>query len=249
MTYTLQVQQATNPTGEKLPVTARDLNHAVLTLDKRLRELKAKKAKVTPKGSDRIVVVVTQLSDTEIKTVRTTLVKPAKLELKLVHPDTRTLANKVAADPENEIVPGYELKVLRDTDDDGNATKENILIKQRASLDGSSIISAQELYGPYEGQIVVELNDEGAAKMLSFTQKMQHGRDRLAIVLDGRVLSAPVVQSQLSKKFQISGLGTADGAKALAAALLHPLNNPLVIEEERKISTHLIHDPTKKAAP
>jgi SecD/SecF fusion protein len=250
LTYTLRVQdEAPSSTDDKKPVSFKNLNHAVLTLEKRLKALKAKKTKVKAKGSDRILVTVNQLSDAEIQELRTTLTRPAKLELKLVHPDTRKLANKVAADPDNEIVPGYELKVLRDTDDDGNITSENILIKNRAALDGSYIIHAKELDGPYEGQILIELNEQGADLMFKTTDQMKHGRDRLAIVIDGKVLSAPTVQSTLSKKFQVSGLSSEKEAKALAAALLNPLKNPLIIEEEKRTPSHLITDPSKKAAP
>lgn len=248
-TYTLRVQPSTKESGEKQPVTARDLQQAVFTLQKRLRPLKAKKTKVTPKGSDQIEVTVKQLTAPETKALRATLTTPAILELKLVHPDSRTLADKVAADPENKIVPGYELQVLHDTDEHDNATSENLLVKSRTSLDDSYIVYAQELYGPYEGQLDVELSNAGAEKMFQLTEEMQHGTDRLAIVLDDEVLSAPVVQSSLSKKFQISGLGNAEQAKQLALALLNPLKSRLVIEEEKRTSSHLLTDPSKKAAP
>ena len=250
LTYTLRVQdEAPSSTDDKQPVSFKNLNHAVLTLEKRLKALKAKKPKVKAKGSDRILVTVNQLSDDEIQELRSTLTKPAKLELKLVHPDTRKLAPKVAADPDNEIVPGYELKVLRDTDDDGNITSENILVKKRVALDGSYIIEAEELEGRHEGQIKIELNAQGADLMFKTTDQMQHGSDRLAILLDGTLLSAPTVQSTLSKKFLISGIGSVKEAKTLAAALLHPLKNPLIIEEEKRTPSHLITDPSKKAAP
>jgi len=249
MEYTLRVLPPASSTDKKLPVTASDHKQAALTLERRLKTLKLKKAKVTLKGSDLIRVAMPGIAPKDAKRIRTILEKVAKLELKLVHPETRKLADKVAADPDNEIVPGYELKVLKDTDEDGNPTSENLLVKSRASLDGTYIVYAQELYDPYEGQIDVELNDQGAEKMLRTTKQMNHGRDRLAIVLDGKVMSAPVVQSALSKKFQLSGLGSADEAKALAAALLNPLKNPIVIVEERRVSSHLINDPSKQAAP
>ncbi len=249
MEYTLRIQPTTSSTDKKLPVTASDHKQAAFTLERRLKTLKLKKAKVTLKGSDLILVEMPGVAPKDAKRIRTILEKIAKLELKTVHPESRVLANKVAADPDNEIVPGYELKVLKDTDDDGNATAENILIKKRAFVTGSDIISAQELPDPYEGQLDVELDDQGAAKMFKTTSQMNHGRDRLAIVLDGKVMSAPVVQSALSKKFQVSGLGSAKEAKALAAALLNPLKKPLVIVEERRVSSHLITDPSKKAAP
>jgi len=237
--FTLRVQPSIGPNGEKVPVTANAVQQAIGTIEKRLNESGAADLKIVAQGEDRILVEMPGIAPEDAKRIRGILEKIAKLELKAVHPDSRSLANKVAADPLNEIVPGYELKVLRDTDEDGNATSENILVKSRAALDGTYIVHAQELYGPYEGQLDVELNNEGATKMFDLTKKMQHGHDRLAIVLDGKVLSAPVVQSTLSKKFQISGMGSAKEAKALAAALLNPLKNPLVVEEERTMSATL----------
>jgi len=237
--YTLRLETekpSIAPTSQR---TSRDIEQTIEILEKRLNSLGVKNLLVKSQGNDRVVVKVSGISAATAEQIYATLTRPAKLELKLVHPDTRKLANKVAADPENEVVPGYELKVLKDTDDDGKATTENLLVKQRASIDGSSIIHAQELYGPYEGQLDVELNAEGAAKMFKTTQKMKHGRDRLAIVLDGKVLSAPVVQSTLSKKFQISGMGDAKEAKALAAALLTPLKIPLVLEKEESFTPPL----------
>jgi len=237
--FTLRVQPTIGPNGEKVPVTANAVSQAILTVEKRLNQDGSADLKIVAQGEDRILVEMPGIAPEDAKRIRTILEKIAKLELKAVHPDTRVLANKVAADPDNEIVPGYELKVLKDTDEDGNATSENILVKSRAALDGTYIVHAQELYGPYEGQLDVQLNKEGATKMFDLTKKMNHGRDRLAIVLDGKVLSAPTVQSSLSQKFQISGMGTAKEAKALAAALLNPLKNGLVVEEERTMSATL----------
>ena len=110
------------------------------------------------------------------------------------------------------------------------------LEQPRTSRDIEQVIHTQELYGPREGQLDVELSEDGAKKMFTLTKNMQHGRDRLAIVLDGKVLSAPTVQSALSKNFQISGMGTAKEAKALAAALLNPLKNPLTLEKEESFT-------------
>ena len=237
--FTLRVQPSTGPNGAEVPVTANAVSQAIQTVEKRLNQSGASDLKIVAQGEDRILVEMPGIAPEDAKRIRTILEKIAKLELKAVHPETRVLANKVAADPDNEIIPGYELKVLKDTDDDGNATSENILVKSRAALTGEYIVHAQEMYGPYEGQLDVELNNEGATKMFDLTKQMQHGSDRLAIVLDGKVLSAPTVQSPLSKKFQISGMGTAKEAKALASALLNPLKNPLIVEEERTMSATL----------
>lgn len=249
LAYTLRVEPSPKENGEQQPVTARDLNQAVFTLQKRLRPLKAKKAKVTPKGSDHILVTVDQLTESQARSLTATLTAGAKLELKLVHPESRTLADRVAADPDKLMVPGYELKQLIDTDQDGKTCSENLLVQRRTGLDSSYITTARELHGPYDGQLQIELNREGAEKMLQLTKQMAHGRDRLAIILDDKVMSAPVVQSPLRKTFQVTGLGNSERAKLMAQALLNPLENTLVIEEQRRTSSHLLTDPSKQAAP
>lgn len=237
--FTLRVQPSKDANGKEVPLSPNAIQQAIKTVEDRLNAYGTSDLLILAQGDNRILVQMPGVSPEAANQVEETLQKIAKLELKTVHPESRVLADRVAADPENEIVPGYELKVLRDTDDDGKVTKENILVSRRAALDGSYITHAQELYGPYEGELTVELNNEGATKMFDLTKKMDIGRDRLAIVLDGEVLSAPVVQAALSKKFQISGMKDAAEAKSLAAALLNPLKNPLVVEEKRSVSATL----------
>ncbi len=238
--FTLRVQPSIGSSGEKVPVTPQAVAQAIQTIEKRLNQNGAADLKIVAQGADRILVEMPGIAPEDAARIREILQKIAKLELKAVHPDSRTLANRMAADPDNELGdPAYELKVLEDKDRDGTITKENILVKRRAALDGTYIVHAQELYGPDEGKLTVELNDEGAKKMFHLTQGMNLGHDRLAIVLDGKVLSAPTVQQALSKRFEISGLGTAKEAKELASALLNPLKNPLIVEEERTMSATL----------
>lgn len=237
--FTLRVQPGQEADGSEMPVSANAVQQAIETVENRLNAFGTADLLIVAQGSDRILVQMPGVTPEDASRVRKILEKVAKLELKVVHPDTRNLAAKVAADPENEIVPGYELKTLQDEDEDGTITTENILIKRRAALDGSYVKHAQELYGPYEGKLTVELNNDGATKMFDLTKNMRHGADRLAIVLDGKVLSAPTVQSSLSQRFEISGMKDAGEAKALAAALLNPLKNPLIVEEERTVSATL----------
>ncbi|MGJ8677113.1 MAG: protein translocase subunit SecD [Akkermansiaceae bacterium] len=237
--FTLQVQPTIDEDGTVIPVSSTAVQKAIETIEKRLNQGGTKDLLIIAQGADRILVQMPGVTPEDAKAVRSVLEKVAKLELKVVHPNSRTLADRVAADPENEIVPGYELKVYNGTDREGKAFSENILLKRRASLDGSYVVFAQELYGPNEGEVQVELNSEGATKMFDITSKMNQGSDRLAIVLDGEVLSAPVVQSSLGANFQISGMENANEARALAAALLNPLKNPLIVDEERSVSATL----------
>lgn len=239
--FTLRVQPTIGPDGTKLPVTATAVDQAIQTVEKRLNNLGTADLLIVAQGSDRILVQMPGVSPEEASNVREILEKIAKLELKLVHPESSALAASLAAENEADRVlpPGYKLYLLEDEDEDGKIVSEPILLKRRSSLDGSYIVHAQELYGPYEGKLTVELNAEGSNKMLELTSKMEHGVDRLAIVLDDKVLSAPVVQSTLGKNFEISGMKDAVEAKGIAAALLNPLKNPLLVEEERTVSATL----------
>ena len=239
--FTLRVQPTIDPEGTSVPVTATAVQQAIQTVEKRLNNLGTADLLIVAQGNDRILVQMPGVSPEEASAVREILEKIAKLELKAVHPESSALANRLAAEKEADRVlpPGYKLYVLSDEDEDGQVITENILLKRRSALDGSYIVHAQELYGPYEGKLTVELNPEGANKMFDLTSKMRPGVDRLAIVLDGKVLSAPVVQSSLGANFEISGMKDANEAKSIAAARLNPLKNPLLVEEERTVSATL----------
>lgn len=158
------------------------------------------------------------------------LIRYGHLTLNIVHPQSRVLVLNMVGNPSATQVPGYRLATMTDTDEDGQLTEEHLLIKKTPVLDSSFIEHAQELYGPHEGKISVKLNKEGAGKMFAATRKMAHGADRLAIILDGKILSAPVVQDTLGAQFEISGMKDAAEAKAIAAALLSPLNHALKVK-------------------
>ena len=233
---TIRVLPSRSNLGEEIPVTSEQVSLAIKVLKKRITRIGFRAINISPLGQDLITLELINISKSKLLKVKKNIQTLGLLEFKTVYPGSLILADQVAADPQNEIVPGYELKVLTDTDDDGNTTSENLLISRRAALNNSYVIKAQELHGAFEGMITIELSKEGGDRMFRLTKSMDHGRDRLAIVLDGIIHSAPVVQSALSSKFQISGMADASEAKNLAAILQNPLTNSLHIEDERVIS-------------
>ena len=233
--FTIRVLPNRDDEGKVIPVSPRIQTISINTIKKRINSLGIKSFNIEPEGDDKIILKLREISEQDLQSVRYNIQTLASLKFKLVHPESHIFADRVAADPENEIVPGYELAVLLDTDDEGQPTSENLLISRRSALNGSYIKHAQELYGTYAGALSVELDEQGATIMSDLTSNMNLGRDRLAIVLDGKVLLAPVVQDTLSKKFQISGMEDAKEAKSLATALVSPLIHPLRIKEERTI--------------
>ena len=70
---------------------------------------------------------------------------------------------------------------------------------------GAALSAAAEQYDTQTGQwnIIFELNEEGANIFSPFTA--EHVGEPMAIVLDGEVLSAPIIQSQLTDGGRITG--------------------------------------------
>lgn len=78
--------------------------------------------------------------------------------------------------------------------------------------------SAIDASGPYGAVIKVKLNDEGRERFAKATR--QSIGDRMLIMADTRLLSAPVVQSEISGgELNIAGVETDKAVKALAVAL------------------------------
>ncbi len=89
------------------------------------------------------------------------------------------------------------------------------------------------------GQADVVLSNEGAKKMRHLTSNMAKGVDRLAVVLNSVVKSAPSVNDVLGKKFQITGLDAPGETLDISKALANPLSSDLVVEGRKDVSAQL----------
>ncbi len=236
LSVTLRVLPQASWGDEVKPLEADAVSQAILTIEQRLNSRGTEDLIIQQQGADRIMVQMPGTELAEVEAVRVLLESIAKLELRLVHEESRTLAPEVAADPQTNLIPGYKLYHYESTDRDGNAVTEDLLLRNRTVIDGSYITRAQALYGAYAGQIVVELNDKGGEILLATTKKAKPGQTRMAIVLDGKVLSAPSINGVFGSSFQISGMDSLEEAQALSAALMNPLKNPVTIEEVRWLS-------------
>jgi SecD/SecF fusion protein len=242
--FTLRVQPNKDETGKEIPVSPDASQQAIKTIEKRLNTLGTKDLFIQRQGNDRIRVQMPGIEPDEAARVRTILERAAKLELKEVNldgynpgSDGRTLAERVQSG--DEIVPGFKAFVHNYDDQDGNERTEMILLNRRTALDGSNVQTASpNAFDPT--QIDIKLDREGEDKMIALTKDMAEGRDRIAIVLDGEVMSAPVVQSApLGRQFVITGMSGYEESRNLSNALLNPLKNELLIEEERTVSPTL----------
>jgi SecD/SecF fusion protein len=125
------------------------------------------------------------------------------------------------------------------------------LVEKNPTLTGASLTDAMIQNDPDDPSrlnVGFRLNREGAIKFGRFTGE-NIGR-RIAIVLDHRVRSAPVVQSKIpSGEGRITGLNDDIEANDLAIVLrAGALPAPVVIAEERTVGPSLGHDSVRAGA-
>ncbi|SFE70133.1 protein translocase subunit SecD [Roseivivax sediminis] len=116
-----------------------------------------------------------------------------------------------------------------------------IWVSGRPALDGERLVDASAAFDPETGAPVVQFrfDTEGARLFGELTQEFLG--QRFAIVLDGQVISAPVIQAPiLGGSGVISGAFTVDETSTLAALLrAGALPVPLEIIEERTVGADL----------
>jgi SecD/SecF fusion protein len=242
--FTLHIQPKISDNGEVMPITPSQVDKAIEVIDKRLNSMGTAEPIIARQGTNGIILQMPGVEAAESDRIRATLEKVAKLELHEVStrndepgPDGKSLAQRVADGTEK--VPGYLAYVLKQKNDEGVETNRPILLKRRPGLGGADIANAYP--SPAQNNAVaISLNNAGADKMIALTQNMVEGQGRIAIVLDGVVLSAPVVQKvPLGKEFEVTGLNEPGEATQLANSLMNPLENALVIDQFSKVSPTL----------
>jgi SecD/SecF fusion protein len=243
--FSLRIQEREDGAGNKMPITKEQVDQAIIVIEKRLNSMGTAEPMIARQGDDGILVQMPGVEPEESARIRTTLEKVAKLELREVSPrndevggpNQKDLASRVADG--SEIIPGYRAYTLKGKNQDGVDYTRPILLNRRMALGGSDIALATP--SPQQNDAVaITLNSDGTDKMIALTKDMRPGMDRIAIVLDGEVISAPVVnQVPLGKQFIVEGLNEPGEVQNLANALMNPLENPLVVEEERTVSPTL----------
>jgi hypothetical protein len=83
--------------------------------------------------------------------------------------------------------------------------KDEPLFVSKASILTVADIASATRSSSREQTISVKLTPQGAAKLRAATERMRLGVDRLAILIDGKINSAPVVTAVLGGQFDVSG--------------------------------------------
>jgi SecD/SecF fusion protein len=190
-------------------------------------------------GKENIIVQLPGVADRE--RALEIIGKTAHLEFKMVSDNTEDIKKAL----NNEPVEGWELKYLEKE----RAGREPLLVSKDASLTGECIVNAKTDFsarGFGEPYVSLTLNSKGAEAFYAITQA--NVGKRLAIILDGKVQSAPVIREPIpSGQAQISGNFTVEEANDLAIVLrAGALPAPVIVEEERTVGPLLGADSIKK---
>lgn len=215
---------------------------ALETIRNRVDQFGVSEPDIRPQSGDRILVQLPGIKDPQRAVA--VIGKTAQLEFKLV--DESVHHEDVA---QGKIPAGSKIYPMKRFDQEtGKVQQTNIVLKDRTLLTGEYITDArvridQQYNQPYVG---LEFDPQGARIFERITG--EHVKERLAIVLDGVVYSAPVIQEKISGgKASITGSFTMDEARDLAIVLrAGALPAPVKILEERTVGPSLGQDSIKK---
>ena len=193
---------------------------------------------ITRQGEDRVLV---QIPGGQIDRgrARALLKSTGFLEFKIVIDEARSEELLRAAYPDG-FQEGQVVAVERDLETDQVLTA--FLVREEADITGEYLDDARVGFDP-QGRPIVNFvfNPDGGARFREITG--ENLKKRLAIILDDNVYSAPVIQSRITTRGQISGRFTSQEAADLAIVLrAGSLSVPVVIEEERSVGPALGQD-------
>ncbi len=211
-------------------------NDAVLrameVLRNRIDGLGVGEALIQRQGSNQILVQLPGITDRQ--KAMEMVDRVAHLEFRLVVSDESKLKDALAGN----VPEGYELKQGKR---EGGGP---LLIEKEAVLGGDTVKDARVDFDRtgMQPKISLTFNDEGTKTFGDLTTA--HVNDRLAIVLDGEVLSAPNIREPiLSGTAEITGQFKFEEASLLALSLRSgALKVPMHVEEERTVGPSLGKD-------
>lgn len=221
-----------------LPEAGREdaVDRALEVIRNRIDAFGVREPSMQKQGAEEIVVQLPGVSDRG--RAIDLIGKTALLEFKLVSPDMEKLKEALAGN----VPEGFELKYSEDEN-------EPLLLEKQAVLTGDALKNAGVHFSQStfnEPVVGLEFNAEGARKFAEITA--QNVGRRLAIVLDGKVQSAPRIKEAIpSGEAVIQGRFTVEQAQDLAIVLrVGALPAPMYIEEERTIGPLLGQDSIRK---
>ena len=233
-------QISLNLTPKEIKKTKKEaVSQAIETIRNRLDQFGLTEPIVARQGKDKILVQLAGIkTQEEEQRARELISRAAKLELMAVDEDRNarvsTMSNADAASYGDLILEDVKNPALK------------YLVHEIPILDGNMLTDASVGFNRNNKPLInFKLNAEGAEIFGDFTGK--NVGKRLAVVLDGKVYSAPNINERIGGGAgQISGNYTVVGAKDLAIALRSgALLAPIFLMEKRSVGPSLGADSIK----
>lgn len=200
------------------------LERALEIIRSRIDQFGVAEPLIQRQGADQIIIQLPGVTDRA--RAKELIGRTALLEFKLVNDDTKALEEAASG----KIPDDFEY--VKDEDN------RPILLSKTASLTGEAIKDAgigMDQYGL--PSVKLEFNEKGIDAFSKITS--EHIGERLAIVLDGKIHSAPVIRSKIdSGQAEITrgaGFGPEEANDLRIVLRSGALPAPMVIEEERTI--------------
>jgi preprotein translocase subunit SecD len=217
-------------------------DQALETIRNRIDQFGVSEPDIRNQGANRILIQLPGIKDT--KRAKKLIGRTALLEFKLLDE-----TNDVAAALDGNVPPASELLYEVTEDTSTNRTvKTPYLVQKRTLLTGASLTDARvEIDSQYnEPYVSIQFDKKGGRIFSQITE--QNVKKRLAIVLDNKVYSAPVIQEKISGgAARITGSFTMEQARDLAIALrAGALPAPVNVIEERTVGPSLGADSIRK---
>ncbi len=214
------------------------VRQALETIRNRIDQFGVAEPDIRPQGEDQIVIQLPGVKDPQRAVAL--IGQTALLEFKLVDEDHSVEAALADGPPAgSEIL--YQTKTDKQT---GRSSKTPFLLRTRALMTGEYVTDARVAIDNQFNEPYVSLNFDAKGSRLFERITEANVQKRLAIVLDGNVYSAPVIQEKIGGgKARITGSFTLEDARDLAIVLrAGALPAPVIVLEERTVGPSLGQD-------
>ncbi len=213
---------------------------ALETIRNRIDQFGVNEPDIRRQGEKRILIQLPGIKDTQ--RAKELIGKTALLEFKLLD-ETHDLNAAL----KGNIPAGSEL-LYQDNEDAERAIKSPYLVKKRTLLTGEYLTDARVQIDSQFNESYISINFDKKGARIFERITGENVKKRLAIVLDNKVYSAPVIQEKITGgEARITGNFTTEEARDLAIVLrAGALPAPVEIIEERTVGPSLGADSIRK---
>ncbi len=270
VSFTLKVDPTGAESGEKAAGDKSNVSHADMVnqalqvMEQRVNQFGVAEPVLRPVGDLSLEIQLPGEDAANNPDVIDSLKKPAKLEFRQVHRTERPTETErehslrsLPVDPmlgSASAISTYEVLTIRDVDSKTSEVRvTRYYVRKAADATGKIIKSASGRSDDgISFYVDMKFTDEGSKKFGDLTAKIAEGNSRsvgqLAIVLDGKLQSAPTVREAIrSTGATITGSFSREEAVDLANVLNNPLEFPLIIQDVTSVGPSLAKDAQGKS--